>query len=215
MEYLLSSLIGYLLGSIPTAYLVLKKVSNIDITSKGSGNVGAMNAMEVSNSKTLGLIVLLGDALKGLLSVYIPLLIFPLNFIYPALALFFAVLSHCYNPWLKLKGGRGLSTAAGGTLLLSPFIPAIWLTIWFIIFLIKKDIILANIWAIAATLLILFTSIELINKYTFPPAESSHSLLLFTTGLITIIFIKHIDPILELLNKKKFITKGKNEQKTN
>jgi len=58
MEYLLSSVIGYLLGSIPTAYIFLQKVKGLDITKEGSGNVGAMNSFEVSNSKFVGISVL-------------------------------------------------------------------------------------------------------------------------------------------------------------
>ncbi len=211
MEYLFSSLIGYLLGSFPTAYLLLKKMSNVDITLQGSGNVGAMNAFDVTKSKTLGVIVLLIDALKGLLSVYISLLLFPVNFIYPALALFFAVFSHCYNPWLKFKGGRGLSTAAGGTALLFPFMLIVWCITWAIIYFIKKNIIFANACASGATLIILLSMTETAFKYSFPQADSISSLLLFSTGLLTLIFIKHIDPVMELLNNKNFFFKGKDE----
>jgi len=215
MEYLLSSLIGYLFGSLPTAYLLLKKVRNLDITVQGSGNVGAMNAFDVTKSKILGAIVLLIDALKGLLSVYLSLLFFPLDFIYPALALLFAVFSHCYNPWLKLKGGRGLATATGGTALLFPVIPIVWCIIWLIIFFMKRDIIFANVWASGATVVIIFSTAETVLKYSFPQAESISSLLLFSAGLMTIIFIRHIDPLIELLNNKKIFLKGKDEQKTN
>lgn len=214
MEYLFSSLIGYLLGSFPTAYLLIKKVSKVDITTKGSGNVGAMNTFDVSKSKTLGVTVLLIDALKGLLSVYLSLLIFPINFIYPALALFFAVFSHCYNPWLKFKGGRGLATSAGGSALLFPFMLIIWCISWAIIYFIKKDIIFANIFASGATLLISYMAAEVAFKYSFPQSENISSLLLFTTGLMTIIFIKHIDPFIELLKNKPF-SKGSDEQKKN
>ena len=67
MEYLLSSIIGYLFGSIPTAYLLLKRTRGIDITNAGTGNVGAMNSYEVTNSKSIGIIVLLIDFLKGMI----------------------------------------------------------------------------------------------------------------------------------------------------
>ncbi|OGU72238.1 MAG: hypothetical protein A2V93_05650 [Ignavibacteria bacterium RBG_16_34_14] len=215
MEYLFISLIGYLLGSFPTAYLLLKKMRNVDITIQGSGNVGAMNTFDVTKSKILAVIVLLIDALKGLLSVYLSLLIFPLDFIYPALALSFAVFSHCYNPWLKFKGGRGLATSAGGTVLLFPVILIAWCIVWVIIFIMKRDIILANVWASGATMIIILSTAERIVKYSFPQAESISSLLLFSTGLMTIIFTRHINPLIELLNNKKFSLKGKDEQKTN
>ena len=109
-----SSIIGFLLGSFPTGFIFLKKAKGVDITKEGSGNVGAMNSFEVSNSKLIGYSVFLIDFLKGSASVLIPSFLFPDQFIFPAISLLFAVFSHCYNPWLNFKGGRGLSTAAGG-----------------------------------------------------------------------------------------------------
>ena len=73
MYYLLSAIIGYLLGSIPTGYLMLKRLG-INIITSGSGNVGAMNTFDITNSKVTGLLVFFIDAIKGLLSAYIPLL---------------------------------------------------------------------------------------------------------------------------------------------
>ena len=212
MEYLLSSLIGYALGSFPTAYLLIKKTTGMDITEVGSGNVGAMNSLEISKSKVIGLVVLLIDALKGLLSVYLTLLILPIDFAFPALALIFAVFSHCFNPWLKFKGGRGLATAAGGALLLFPFLLVVWIVIWVIIYLMKKDILLANIWAILMSLILIFVSYRVAYKYSFPKAESISSLMFFSAGLLLIIFIKHIDPLKEIISNKKLLVKGlKNE----
>ena len=68
MEYLLSAIIGYFFGSIPSAYLILKKKKGIDITSAGTGTVGAMNSYEVTNSKSIGLLVLFLDFIKPLSS---------------------------------------------------------------------------------------------------------------------------------------------------
>jgi glycerol-3-phosphate acyltransferase PlsY len=206
MYYLLSSIAGYLLGSIPTGYLLLKR-RGINITNSGSGNVGAMNTFDITNSKVTGLLVFFIDTIKGLLSVYLPLLIFPFGFGYAATALIFATLSHCYNPWIKFKGGRGLSTSLGGTVLIAPFIPALWLLTWILIFLIKKDILLGNILATILALLITFTFPESAYKFSFPKAESISSLMFFTTGLLTIIFIRHIDPLMELLTKYNIINK--------
>ncbi len=211
MEYLISSLAGYLFGSIPTAYLVLKKSKNVDITQTGTGNVGAMNSYEITNSKFIGIFVFLIDALKGILSVLIIKLIFPDQFILPALALLFAVFGHCYNPWLKFKGGRGLAAAVGGTAFLFPFLPIIWLVIWSLIYFAKKDIIFANIWATIMSVVIVFTSIKIADKYAFPPAESLSTLALFSSALLLLIFIKHIEPLKELIDKKSFL-KGKQDE---
>jgi len=209
MNYLISSLIGFILGSFPTAFLLLRKYRNLDITSQGSGNMGAMNALVVTKSKFIGIAVLLVDALKGLLSVYLVLLFLPVNFVYPALALLFAVFSHCYNPWLKLKGGRGLATAAGGTALLFPFILIAWLLVWFIAYLIKRDIIFANISATILSLIIVFSSINIAYKYSFPQADTSGSLILFSCSLMLIIFTRHIDPLKELMSNKNLFIKGR------
>ena len=209
MNYLISSLIGFILGSFPTAFLLLRKYRNLDITSQGSGNMGAMNALVVTKSKFIGIAVLLVDALKGLLSVYLVLLFLPVNFVYPALALLFAVFSHCYNPWLKLKGGRGLATAAGGTALLLPFILIAWLLVWFIAYLIKRDIIFANISATILSLIIVFSSVNIAYKYSFPQADTSGSLILFSCSLMLIIFTRHIDPLKELMSNKKLFIKDR------
>jgi glycerol-3-phosphate acyltransferase PlsY len=208
MEYLLSSVLGYALGSFPTAYLLMRQLKGIDITAVGSGNMGAMNSLEISKSKAIGLTVLLLDALKGLLSVYLTLVILPVNFVFPALALIFAVFSHCFNPWLKFKGGRGLATAAGGSLLLFPFLLVIWLILWVIIYLVKKDILFANIWATFMSLILIFILDQVAYKYSFPKAEDISSLMFFSVGLLVIIFIKHIEPLKEILSNKKYFVKG-------
>lgn len=203
MNYLLSLLAGYLLGSFPTAYVILKFSKGMDITLNGTGNVGAMNIFEVSKSKILGILVFLIDALKGLLSVYLCLLLFPMDFVYPSLALLFAVLSHCYNPWLKFKGGRGLATAAGGTLLLFPILLSIWVFAWVIFYLFKRDIIFANILATFMSLILVFTGANIAFKYSFPHPDSISTLLLFTSALLIIIITRHFEPLVELINNKK------------
>ena len=206
MYYLLSSIIGYLLGSIPTGYLLLKR-KGINILNEGSGNVGAMNSYDITNSKVTGLFVFAIDAIKGLLSVYITLLIFPLMFGYPAIALISAVISHCYNPWLKFKGGRGLSTSFGGTLLIAPFIPTIWLTTWIVVYLIKRNILLGNVLANFLSIVLILSFPEIAFKYSFPKAESISALMFFSSTILIIIFIKHIDQLIDQLKQFNFIKK--------
>lgn len=208
MEYLLSILIGYLFGSFPTAFVILRK-RGIDITKAGSGNVGAMNSLEVTNSKTIGLIVLLIDFLKGFLSVYIVGLIFPDNFVLQGMALIFAIFSHCFNPWINFNGGRGLATTAGGiVLIIYPFL-FIWLILWAITFAIKKNIYFSNITASILSLLLVFNNAELSVKYSSPKAENSESVVLIVTMALLIILIKHIEPLKEVIEdfKKKGIRK--------
>ncbi|HSW54781.1 MAG TPA: glycerol-3-phosphate acyltransferase [Ignavibacteriaceae bacterium] len=203
MEYLISSTIGYLLGSFPSAYILLKKTKGTDITKEGSGNVGAMNSFEVTNSKLIGISVFLLDFLKGIASVLIPKFIFPDEFIYPAMSLLFAVFSHCYNPWLNFKGGRGLSTAAGGAAFLFPFLLGVWAVLWAIVYVMRKNIILANISSTVLSLFVVFGTSDIAVEYAFPQPVNSGLLLLVSSAVLIIIFIKHIEPLKELIAELK------------
>ena len=207
MEYLISSIIGLLLGSFPTAYILVKKASGIDIRNEGSGNVGAFNSLKVSKSKLIGFSVLLIDFLKGGISTLIPLLIFPNEFIFPALALTFAVFSHCFNPWLKFKGGRGLATAAGGAALIFPFLLVVWCILWVIFYLMKRDIIFANILSTIFSLLLVYGTSNIAVKYAYPRPLDISTLIMVSTAVLLIIFIKHIDPLIEIISKTKKLEK--------
>lgn len=204
MEYFVSSIIGYLLGSIPTAYLILKKSKGIDITKVGSGNVGAMNSYEVTNSKGHGFLVFIIDFLKGFLSVFIFLHLYDFTFIFPAIALLFAVFAHCFNPWINFKGGRGLATAAGGSVLIFPFILAAWILLWILVYLFKKDILLANVIATPLSIIITLLTGNYALKFVYITTANTPELMLFTVSLLLVIFVKHIEPLNEIIaNTKK------------
>jgi glycerol-3-phosphate acyltransferase PlsY len=209
MEYLISSVIGYLLGSIPTAYIFLKKSRGIDITQEGSGNVGAMNSFEITNSKMMGISVFLVDFIKGVASVLIPQLLFPGIFVFAAISLLFAVFSHCFNPWLKFKGGRGLATAAGGAAFLFPFLLVVWGVLWVIIYVMRKDILLANISSTVFSVLVVFGTSEIAVKYAFPKPVNIPELQLISISVLMVIFIRHIEPLKELIESYKNILRKK------
>ena len=110
-------LAGFLIGSIPFGYLVGRWFYRTDIRTQGSGNIGAMNAL-----RTLGkggaVAVLLLDALKGFAPVfgfrlYAHWMDPDIKSLILALIAAGAVLGHCYSPWLKFKGGKGVATSFG------------------------------------------------------------------------------------------------------
>jgi glycerol-3-phosphate acyltransferase PlsY len=204
MEYLLSAIIGYLFGSIPSAYLILKKKKGIDITSAGTGNVGAMNSYEVTNSKSIGLLVLFLDFIKAVIPVLIILLFLESSFLMASISVLFAIFSHCFNPWLGFKGGRGLATAAGGSAIIFPFLLIAWILFWILVYLIKRDIHIANILATILSLVSVLASPEYLIQFAYPQPVLVNELILFTSSGLLIIFIKHIDPLKEIiLNKNK------------
>ena len=136
----LSVLVGWLLGSIPVAYLVVRIAGGGDLRHEGSASVGATNAYRVSGSRLVAAVVLLLDVAKGALSVLLALWLmqafapgaWEAPFWSAAGGLLGAVAGHNYNPLLswghsRLAGGKGLATACGGLLLLMPAILPVWI----------------------------------------------------------------------------------------
>lgn len=203
MEYLIIALFSYLIGSFPTAFVLLKKVKQIDITQNGSGNVGALNSYEVSNSKLIGVTVLLIDALKGFGIVYLSKILFGNDFLTGSISLLFGVIGHCFSPWIKFKGGRGLATAAGGSLILAPAILILWLLFWLIAYLFRKNIHFGNITATILTGLLSLSSSDILNKYSIPPADENFLFGVSVMLLMIVIFIKHIKPLKEYIDQQK------------
>lgn len=109
MDWSLALLLGYALGSIPFGLLLAKAAGKGDIRQIGSGNIGATNVLR-TGSKGLAAAVLLLDAAKGFLSVWLAWRWFPDVAGFAALG---AVLGHCFPVWLKFKGGKGVATTAG------------------------------------------------------------------------------------------------------
>lgn len=208
MEYFISSLLGYLFGSIPTAYIVLKKAKGIDVTQSGTGNVGAMNSYEVSGSKKLGILVFVVDFLKGVIPVLIILQLFGPKFSFAGLTLIFSIFAHCFNPWLNFKGGRGLATSAGGSVVIAPLLLVIWIIIWLVFYLIKKDILIANIFATILTLITVLLGSNFYLEYSAIADKKINELVMLSSIVLILIFIKHIGPLNEIINKNN---KNKND----
>lgn len=202
MDILISSIIGYFIGSFPTAFLILKYNNGLDIRKEGSGNVGTLNSFEVTNSKLVGLSVLIIDVVKGILSVILVKILISDLFFLQMLALLFAVFGHCYSVWLKFKGGRGLATAFGGLLLLSPIIAAIWFVVWKISHKLIKDIHLANVLASTSVIILAIIFSSSINNLSFVKAETSFTFTFSVSLLMLIILSTHVKPLIDLLNKK-------------
>ena len=202
MNYFISLAIGYLIGSFPTAFLILKMSRGLDITQTGSGNVGALNSFRVTKSKRIFLLVLIIDFLKGFLSVMLTILLFGPEFIFPMLSIIAAVFSHCYSPWLNLKGGKGLATATGGTLGLSVPIIIIWIFMWGVLYQFKRDINFASVYASIMTALSSVFGFSLMNKFSYFHAHSNFEFGFLVTIVMLIIISKHSSPLKERLMKK-------------
>jgi len=119
VDYFIFAIIAYLLGSIPTALLVGKIGYKIDIREHGSGNLGATNSFRVLGVKA-GIIVTLGDILKGTVATLIPLL-FDADVYRLAIGIV-AVIGHTYPIFAKFKGGKAVATSGGIILGINPLL---------------------------------------------------------------------------------------------
>ena len=163
VAYIIVAVAAYLLGSIPTGFLV-GKAKGIDIRKVGSGNIGATNTMRMGG-KPAGIFVLLMDALKGYAAcAFLPPLIF--NWLVPHFSGFFryfhdtpvefqtrfyivagifAVLGHNFTCWLKFKGGKGIATTAGVYLALAPLAFAVALVVFVLAVLVTRYVSVGSI----------------------------------------------------------------------
>jgi glycerol-3-phosphate acyltransferase PlsY len=137
----------YLIGSFPTGKLVAHQ-SGVDLTKTGSGNVGATNVARVVGKKA-GIITLLGDVAKGALAVTIASLCTQDPW-FPSLAGMAVVTGHCFSIPGYLKGGKGVASALGVVLTLTPLIALLTLATFAVVFYAKRIVSLASIVACAA-----------------------------------------------------------------
>jgi acyl phosphate:glycerol-3-phosphate acyltransferase len=145
--YLLTALVAYFIGSIPTGFL-FGRARGIDIRTTGSGNIGATNVFRTLG-KAAGITVLLIDAVKGFVPAkYLLFGATPETREYHAMvAGLSAILGHNYTCWLRFKGGKGIATSAGVLIALVPYGLLITLGAWIVIFAISRYVSLASIGA--------------------------------------------------------------------
>jgi glycerol-3-phosphate acyltransferase PlsY len=155
--WLLSISIAYLLGSIPFGYLLVRTFRNEDIRAIGSGNIGATNVAR-SGAKGLAIATLLLDLAKGAIAVLIAFQIArhitdftrTQAFDLATCAAVAAVLGHVFPVWLRFRGGKGVATALGVFLALSPDIALGLVTVFAIVFALTRYVSLASIVASAS-----------------------------------------------------------------
>ena len=142
--------LAYLLGSIPTGYLLVKLFRHEDIRSVGSGNIGATNVMR-SGGKGLGAATFALDVVKGAVAVLLARWIAPqFATVLPprdieAIAAVVAVLGHMFPVWLKFKGGKGVATGFGVFLVAAPWAALAAITVFFILLLLTRYVSIASI----------------------------------------------------------------------
>jgi len=141
---LLSLIPFYLIGTFPTGYLIAKG-AGIDISTKGSGNVGATNVARALGKKA-GIITLGVDIFKGVLAVTIAKWIGAAEW-FPSLVAATVVCGHCFSLPPYLKGGKGVATSLGAVSALDPLVALCAVLLFAALFLWKKIVSLASVTA--------------------------------------------------------------------
>jgi glycerol-3-phosphate acyltransferase PlsY len=116
---LISTIAAYLLGSIPFGYLIVRWQRGVDVRTTGSGSIGATNVMRTLGSAGFVATFFL-DLSKGLAAVLLAAVLThedPFGLAGAAVA---AIAGHCFPLWLKFRGGKGVATALGAFLAISP-----------------------------------------------------------------------------------------------
>jgi glycerol-3-phosphate acyltransferase PlsY len=148
------TLLAYMLGSIPFGVVLTRLFTDIDLSTQGSGNIGATNVLRCAGIK-LGLLTLLLDISKGSVPVYLTLILLNIGqngiSVYPYMVALCAFLGHLFPLYFGLRsGGKGVATAWGCFLVLSPLSGLLVLLIFALIVLVFKRVSLASLTAALA-----------------------------------------------------------------
>ncbi len=119
MTWIIFSFSAYLAGAVPFGTIIARKVAGLDITQKGSGNIGATNVAREIGLKW-GLLTLILDLFKGFLPVFLFALLMPNHHIGLSMVALSALLGHQFSIFKTFKGGKGVATALGIYLALAP-----------------------------------------------------------------------------------------------
>lgn len=143
-----TAVVGYLIGSLPTAYVVGYFVAHVDVRVEGEGNVGARNAFHVVGERW-GVAVFIVDFLKGVLAA---LLFVNAPDWQLAVATTAALIGHGFPVWIRFVGGKGLSTAGGVSVALVPWAAAVGTVVAGVVWLARRRFLPTTVAAIIAAI---------------------------------------------------------------
>jgi glycerol-3-phosphate acyltransferase PlsY len=195
-DILIVAIVSYLAGAIPFSYIAGKLFGGIDLRKHGSGNLGASNTYRLLGVK-VALGVLAGDVGKGFAPVYFAPAYAPYGAVsghwLMLVAGFFAVIGHMFSVFVGFSGGKGVATAAGAFLALSPLGLLASFLVFALVFAARRIVSLASICAAV----VLPWAVLLLDKTGAAPSHGS----LFGASAATsaVVLIKHRANIKRLL----------------
>ena len=155
MTFLAIPIAAYLLGSIPFGLLLTKAFGRGDVRKVGSGNIGATNVARAAGLLA-GVFTLILDVAKGAGAVFLAEKLSNDGATWMMIAAFAALLGHCFPVWLKFKGGKGVATAAGIFLVLSPLACLAAVILFILVVIFWRYVSLGSVSAAAAMPLLIY-----------------------------------------------------------
>ncbi|MCV3386241.1 glycerol-3-phosphate 1-O-acyltransferase PlsY [Campylobacter lari] len=199
MENLIIYLLAYLIGAIPFGLLLAQIFAKTNIKNAGSKSIGATNVLRVVKesdpklAKTLAVATIVLDALKGIIPILVAKFLgYNENILWTMAVL--AVFGHCFSPYLKFEGGKGVATGAGVLAVFLPFEIMSAVLAWFIIGKIFK---ISSLASLGALVVLIITSF--IFHYDMPVINTHAPIFI----IAFIVIYKHIPNILRLIGKQE------------
>ena len=197
MEWLVITALAvgaYLLGSVPTAYLVVRLVKGVDIRKAGSGNVGALNTYHVLGFGP-AMVVLLADTAKGVLAVGIPWLVGADYWVIFA-STPSVVIGHNWPAFLGFRGGRGAAAILGISLIMVPLLTVVSLVASLLLMWLLRNVVVGAALG--------FVMVNVLIATTGQPADQA-ALCYFLTFLVAAAyFIAHWRHIVKSIKHRRW-----------
>lgn len=191
MKIIILSLFAYIIGSIPSAYIITKIFKGTDIRKIGSGNPGTTNVIRTTGILP-GIITFLFDFGKGIFTIWFTKQYWNSELI--PLVMFFTIVGHVYTVFLSFSGGKGVATFFGSLVMISPKVCLIVASIFIIVCLITHIVSLSSLIAIIMFCILIFVHPEL-NQYVYTK--------IFFLFSVVLIIYRHKSNIIRILTKQE------------
>lgn len=192
-------LLAYLIGGIPFGYLLARFFAQVNIQESGSGSIGATNVLRVlkeqnpKKAKILAGLTMLLDALKGAVVILVAKA-FGMSVETQWAIAVLAVIGHCFSPYLKFEGGKGVATGLGVLMVMLPLEALIGLVVWFVV---GKTLKISSLSSLIGLLAVIGSSFLIHPEI---PVIGTHAPLWV---IAFIVFYKHIPNLVRLFQGKE------------
>jgi glycerol-3-phosphate acyltransferase PlsY len=175
---------SYIIGAIPSSFIMGKLLRNIDLREHGSGNLGAANTFRVLGLKA-ALPVLLFDVGKGFVAVAFFSRFGGPGIAFQLLAAFVVILGHNYSMFVQFSGGKGVGAAAGAFLALAPEAVAMCFALWVLTLLVTRIVSVASMVSAA------FLPFSILVAHRLFGGNVHYSVVILACAVALVVVIKH------------------------